>query len=109
MPMMSAPRLPSVRSMLFSSASLNMTSVLLGSYGRWPPSEPGRALGVVAGAAFGAGASRPCGADCCGFDCCCCCSCVGVGVLVCGLPMGTGCEICIVLGPLLTVPAVGRP
>ena len=52
----------------------------------------------AADGAFGDGAVKPVGVVC-GEDCC--CSCVGVGVLLGGLPNGTGCEIVVVRGPLV--------
>ena len=66
---------------------------------------------VGAAGLFGSGTFKDCcwldePVDCWGAGCC---NCVGVGVLLGGLPSGTGCGICVDRGPLLIAPAVGRP
>src|SRR2546426_8266962 len=66
-------------------------------YGRAPPCSPGLGIGEVG-----------LGAVCCAGACCCCCCCC-VGVLLCGLPSGTGCGIVTVRFPVPTTLVVGRP
>ena len=76
-------------------------------HGSYPYRWSGRVLapgGLTTGIGFTG--CVPGGTVCC---CCCCCNWLGVGVLLCGLPNGTGCGIVAVRFPDPTTGATGWP